>query len=246
MQRSVFLPDVMLSIYPENLSNSHNDPSRGGIDYQLRRHDRHRQDITYAGCSVFIDSEGGCESRHVVVGKYGAGCELYPGCDEKAWGIAAEVVLYLLSDPERLIHIEPTHVVNGVCRMGNLTLSVVKSNLLFLDEIAEELNLDMELHMNLNLVLEEMVSNVIFYAYPEGKSADIELVAESHGKELTFVLTDRGKEFDPTAKEDADPDINPMERDIGGMGIYIVKNIMNEVSYQRLEGKNLLTMTKEI
>ena len=116
----------------------------------------------------------------------------------------------------------------------------------FIDEIAEELGLDMELQMNLNLVLEEMVSNVIFYAYPEGKSADIELVAESHGKELTFVLTDRGKEFDPTAKEDANPDINPMERDIGGMGIYIVKNIMNEVSYQRLEGKNLLTMTKEI
>ena len=97
----------------------------------------------------------------------------------------------------------------------------------FLDEIAEELGLDMELQMNLNLVLEEMVSNVIFYAYPEGKNAEIELVAESHGKELTFVLTDRGKEFDPTAKEDADPDINPMDRDIGGMGIYIVKNIMN-------------------
>jgi serine/threonine-protein kinase RsbW len=100
--------------------------------------------------------------------------------------------------------------------------------------------------MNLNLVLEEMVSNVIFYAYPEGKCSDIELVAESHGKELTFVLTDRGKEFDPTAKEDADPDVNPMERDIGGMGIYIVKNIMNEVTYQRLEGKNLLTMKKDI
>ena len=111
-----------------------------------------------------------------------------------------------------------------------------------LDESAD----DMELKMNLNLVLEEMVSNVIFYAYPEGKNAEIELVAESHGKELTFVLSDRGKEFDPTAKEDADPDVNPMERDIGGMGIYIVKNIMNEVTYQRLEGKNLLTMKKDI
>ena len=116
----------------------------------------------------------------------------------------------------------------------------------FLDEIAEELGLDMELHMNLNLVLEEMVSNVIFYAYPEGKEASIELVAESDGKELTFVLTDQGKEFDPTAKADADPDVNPAERDIGGMGIYIVKNIMNQVTYQRLEGKNLLTMKKSI
>ena len=116
----------------------------------------------------------------------------------------------------------------------------------FIEEIGEELGLDMELQMNLNLVMEEMVSNVIFYAYPEGKTADIELTAESNDKELTFVLSDQGREFDPTAKEDADPDVNPMEREIGGMGIFIVKNIMNQVTYQRLEGKNLLTMKKEI
>ena len=116
----------------------------------------------------------------------------------------------------------------------------------FVEEIGEELGLDMELQMNLNLVMEEMVSNVIFYAYPQEKEATIELLAESDGKELTFVLSDRGKEFDPTLKEDADPNVNPMDRDIGGMGIFIVKNIMNEVTYQRLEGKNLLTMKKEI
>jgi serine/threonine-protein kinase RsbW len=116
----------------------------------------------------------------------------------------------------------------------------------FIEEIGEELGLDMELLMNLNLVMEEMVSNVIFYAYPEGKTADIELVAESNGKELTFMLSDQGKEFDPTAKEDADPDVNPMDREIGGMGIFIVKNIMNQVTYQRLDGKNLLTMKKDI
>ena len=118
----------------------------------------------------------------------------------------------------------------------------------FVEEIGEELGLDMELQMNLNLVMEEMVVNVISYAYPEGKEADIELLAESDGKELTFVLSDRGKEFDPTMNEttDSDMDINPAERDLGGMGIFIVKNIMNEVTYQRLEGKNLLTMKKII
>ena len=116
----------------------------------------------------------------------------------------------------------------------------------FVEEIGEELGLDMELQMNLNLVMEEMVVNVISYAYPEGKEADIELVAEYDGKELTFVLSDRGKEFDPTLKGDTDMDVNPAERELGGMGIFIVKNIMNEVTYQRLEGKNLLTMTKKI
>ena len=114
----------------------------------------------------------------------------------------------------------------------------------FIEEIGEELHLDMELQMNLNLVMEEMVSNVIFYAYPKESDSEIELLAKSDGRELTFVLSDQGKEFDPTMKEDADPNVNPAERDIGGMGIFIVKNIMNHVTYQRLEGKNLLTMTK--
>ena len=116
----------------------------------------------------------------------------------------------------------------------------------FVEEIGEELGLSMELQMNLNLVMEEMVTNVIFYAYPEGDVEDIELLAKSDGKELTFVLSDQGKEFDPTAKEDTDLDVNPADRDLGGMGIFIVKNIMNKVTYQRLEGKNLLTMTKGI
>ena len=116
----------------------------------------------------------------------------------------------------------------------------------FVEEIGEELGLSMELQMNLNLVMEEMVTNVIFYAYPQDEEADIELLAKSDGKELTFVLSDQGKEFDPTAKEDTDLDVNPADRELGGMGIFIVKNIMNKVTYQRLEGKNLLTMTKGI
>ena len=116
----------------------------------------------------------------------------------------------------------------------------------FIEEIGEELQLDMELLMNLNLVMEEMVSNVIFYAYPEGKTADIELSAELVGHQLTFILSDKGREFDPTMKEDIDTETDPADRDLGGLGIYIVKNIMNEVTYQRLEGKNLLTMRKDL
>ena len=116
----------------------------------------------------------------------------------------------------------------------------------FVKDLGEELGLDMELRMNLNLVMEEMVSNIIFYAYPEGTEGTIELAAESDGKELTCLLSDQGREFDPTLKQDPDLDINPAERNIGGMGIYIVKNIMDEVTYQRLKDKNLLRMKKKI
>ena len=116
----------------------------------------------------------------------------------------------------------------------------------FIDEISEELGLSMELIMNLNLVMEEMVVNVISYAYPEDTDAEIELLAKSDANELTLVLSDQGKEFDPTTKKDSDMSVNPAERELGGMGIYIVKNLMNKVTYQRLEGRNLLTMTKSI
>ena len=116
----------------------------------------------------------------------------------------------------------------------------------FIDEIGEELGLSMELIMNLNLVMEEMVVNVISYAYPEGTDAEIELLAKSDANELTLVLSDQGKEFDPTTKKDSDMSVNPAERELGGMGIYIVKNLMNKVTYQRLEGRDLLTMTKSI
>lgn len=131
----------------------------------------------------------------------------------------------------------------------------------FMEGVCDELQLDMHVAMKLQVAMEEMVTNVIFYAYPEGTSADITLTAEytpsplqgtppcEGGEpkgELAFVLSDTGKPFDPTAKEDADLDVNPMDREQGGMGILIVKNIMNDVSYQRLGDMNQLTMKKKL
>ena len=116
----------------------------------------------------------------------------------------------------------------------------------FMETVCDELQLDMHVAMKLQVAMEEMVTNVIFYAYPEGTKADITLTAETENQVLTFVLSDTGKPFDPTAKEDADIISNPMDREQGGMGILIVKNIMNEVSYQRLGDTNQLTMKKNL
>ena len=116
----------------------------------------------------------------------------------------------------------------------------------FMENVCDELQLDMHVAMKIQVAMEEMVTNVIFYAYPKGTSAEITLTAESDGQEVTFVLSDSGIPFDPTAKEDADLDVNPMDREQGGMGILIVKNIMNEVSYERLGDMNQLTMKKKL
>ena len=96
----------------------------------------------------------------------------------------------------------------------------------FVEGIVEELKLGQDMLCELQLVMEEMVVNVISYAYPEGTVADITLIAESDGTELTFVISDKGKEFDPTQQEDADMSINPAEREIGGMGIFIVRRFL--------------------
>jgi serine/threonine-protein kinase RsbW len=116
----------------------------------------------------------------------------------------------------------------------------------FVEDIGNELGLDGELQMNLNLVLEEMLSNVIRYGQSQQADDSIALKAESNGKEITLTLSDHGIEFDPTAKGDLDTDVNPAERQLGGMGIFIVKNIMDQVTYQRLNGMNVVVMKKKL
>lgn len=125
-------------------------------------------------------------------------------------------------------------------------ISEINKLAIFIEEVGEELNLPSELVFNLNLVLEEAVSNVILYAYPKEEHQEILLTARKSDKNLIFILTDSGKEFDPTQAPDADITLSAEEREIGGLGIFLIRQIMNEVAYQRIEGKNVLTLSKQI
>ena len=116
----------------------------------------------------------------------------------------------------------------------------------FIGELSEELNFTPELNFNLNLVLEEAVSNVILYAYSKEVQKEINLLANISDNNLIFVLTDSGKEFDPTKVPDADVTLSAEEREIGGLGIFLIRQIMDTVEYQRIDGKNMLTMRKQL
>lgn len=116
----------------------------------------------------------------------------------------------------------------------------------FVENLCEELNLSAETTMNINLALEEAIANIIMYAYPSEEKHDIILDVKSIPGQLVFLLTDNGVSFDPTHVPDADISASIDERAIGGLGIFLIRNIMNEVSYQRLDGENLLTMKKNI
>ena len=125
-------------------------------------------------------------------------------------------------------------------------ISEISKLAIFIEELGEELNLTPDLVFNLNLVLEEAVSNVILYAYPKEESQEISLLAKMSGSNLVFVLTDSGKEFDPTQAPDADVTLSAEERQIGGLGIFLIRQIMNTVEYQRIDGKNVLTLGKQL
>ena len=117
----------------------------------------------------------------------------------------------------------------------------------FVEAVADIAKLDVGLAMSLNLALEEAVSNVIMYAYPPGSDGLVDVEAIIRKNELRFIISDSGVAFDPTAAPDADITLDVSERPIGGLGIFLVRNIMDEVSYTRSDdGKNILTMIKKL
>ena len=116
----------------------------------------------------------------------------------------------------------------------------------FVEEIGNEFSLTPDVVFNLNLVLEEAVVNVINYAYPKEEHQSIYLSASLREGSIVLILTDTGKEFDPTMAPDVDITLSADEREIGGLGIFLIRQIMNEVKYERIDGKNILTLEKKL
>lgn len=116
----------------------------------------------------------------------------------------------------------------------------------FIDTISEENGIDMIESMNINLAVEEAVANVMNYAYPKDTVGEVRVDASVADGLLTITITDSGTPFDPTQKEDPDINLPAEERPIGGLGILLVKQIMDTVTYQHAEGKNILTLVKKI
>ena len=115
-----------------------------------------------------------------------------------------------------------------------------------LAEWVESLNIPMSLNMPVNLALEEAVSNVMLYAYPgrnDGK-VFVEYV-QSEGR-MIFTISDSGVPFDPTKKEKPDITLSAEERAIGGLGIHLVRELMDSIQYERVDSKNVLTLVKSL
>ena len=96
----------------------------------------------------------------------------------------------------------------------------------------------------LKLAVEEAVTNVIDYAYPNGTEGYIDITIEADESRIRFILSDAGAEFDPTGVSKADTTLSIDERPIGGLGVFLVRNLMDNINYERTDGKNVLRMEK--
>ena len=116
----------------------------------------------------------------------------------------------------------------------------------FLDRLAGVYKLEELLSMQIKLALEEAVPNVILYAYPDKKDQEIRIDMSCENKRLTIVITDTGIAFNPLERQEPDLTLSLEERPIGGLGIFLVKQLMTEVTYSHSDGNNTLTMTTDI
>ena len=116
----------------------------------------------------------------------------------------------------------------------------------FVKQVAEHLSLDKSLTSKLRLAVEEAVVNVMEYAYPKGTTGDVNIRATSNGKHLKFIISDTGISFNPTKVSAADTTLSAEERPIGGLGILLVRELMDSINYERIDGKNVLTLSKKL
>jgi anti-sigma regulatory factor (Ser/Thr protein kinase) len=104
---------------------------------------------------------------------------------------------------------------------------------------------DEDLH-NIHLILDELVINVIKYAFRDAKPHTIDVRLALNGRRLTMTIEDDGREFDPTTAPAPVLDIPIEERPIGGLGIHIVRTLSDSVTYRREHGRNILTVVRTL
>ena len=116
----------------------------------------------------------------------------------------------------------------------------------FVESVGEDASLGQTDVLQLNLAVEEAVTNVIMYAYPGGTDGLVDIEAVVRDGWLVFTISDSGKPFDPTSARPVDTSLSAEQRPIGGLGIHLVRQIMDEVSYARVEDRNILTLKKKV
>ena len=136
-------------------------------------------------------------------------------------------------------------------RTENLSVDAKSENLekvlAFVDGILEAEDCNMKVMMQLAVAVEEIFINIASYAYggQDGK-AEIAVTVTDDPRSVAIEFRDNGIKFDPLAKPDPDVTLSAEDRQIGGLGIYMVKKSMDDVTYEYVNGQNVLTIRKDL
>ena len=105
----------------------------------------------------------------------------------------------------------------------------------------------MKAQMQIDIAIDELFSNIARYAYnPDVGPATVRVEVQENPMAVVITFIDKGVPYDPLKKEDPDVTLSAEERDIGGLGIYMVKKSMDEVLYEYRDGQNILKIKKKL
>ena len=133
--------------------------------------------------------------------------------------------------------------------MREITLNTEKGSTArveaFVEEELERIGVPHKILMKMCIVIDEIFSNIVNYAYgPNIGPATVKLGFDDATKTLTLVFIDEGVPFDPRESKEPDIELAIEDRPIGGLGLFMVKKIMDHMDYRRENGRNILTLTK--
>ena len=117
----------------------------------------------------------------------------------------------------------------------------------FVNEQLEAYDCPMKAQMQIDIAIDELFGNIAHYAYnPEIGKATVRVEVIEDPLAVTITFIDNGVPYDPLAKADPDTTLSAEERDIGGLGIYMVKKSMDDITYEYKDGQNILKIKKKL
>ncbi|MCQ2490927.1 MAG: ATP-binding protein [Ruminococcus sp.] len=135
--------------------------------------------------------------------------------------------------------------------MKELDIEAIRDNLGivtdFVNEQLESTGCSMKVQMQIELAVEEVFVNIASYAYnPDTGPATVRVEVKPDGSAVMITFIDHGIPYDPLAKADPDVTISAEDRQIGGLGIFLVKKNMDDIRYEYVNGSNILTIEKNL
>jgi anti-sigma regulatory factor (Ser/Thr protein kinase) len=98
----------------------------------------------------------------------------------------------------------------------------------------------------INLALEEIISNIIVHGYGDGENQGIDVSLTLSGDVLRIVIKDDAKPFNPLSIDEPDIDVPFEDREIGGLGVFLTKQVMDKLEYEVRDGRNVLLLEKQV